>query len=126
MPTPEKPIEDAIVALPTESAGLYGEPFFHSASCELGQMWQADLLAEELTKLGCEVVVVDDYTVSWEPPPGEIHIGSNPALRVRSATDEDLARDFGSSRLQIGVPVKLTPPGQPSEVSGRAVRGAHF
>ena len=125
MPTPPKPIEDAIVALTTESAGLYGEPFFHSASCELGQMWQADLLAEELTKLGYDVSV-DDYTVSWEPPPDEIHIGSHPALRVRSATDEDLARDFGSSRLQIGVPVKPTPPGQPSEASGRAVRGGHF
>ncbi len=106
MPTPEKPIEDAIVALTLDSAGLYGDPFFHWASCELDQMWQADLLADELTKLGY-VVSVDDYTVSWEPPPDEIHIGS----RVRSATDEDLAKDFGSSGLLIGFPVKPTPPG---------------
>ena len=39
-------------------------------------MWQADVLADELTKLGYEVVVVDVYTVSWEAPPDEIQIGS--------------------------------------------------
>ena len=52
-------------------------------------MWQADDLAEELTKLGYEVVVVDDYTVSWEPPPDEIHIGSHPPLAY--AHDRELA-----------------------------------
>jgi hypothetical protein len=40
--------------------------------------------------------------------------------RVRSATDEDLARDFGSSKLLIGVPVKPTPPGPASANSTRA------
>lgn len=84
MPTPQKPIEDAIVALTTNTPELYGEPFFHWASCELEHMWQADDLAEELTKLGYEVVVVDDYTVSWEPPPDEIHIGSHPPLGIRA------------------------------------------
>ncbi len=132
MPTPQKPIEDAIIALATDNAGLYGEPFFHSASCELEHM-QAEDLAEELTKLGYEVVVVDDFTVSWDGPADEYHIGSHPpaghthiaensrplkpttrTLRVRLGTDEDLARDFGSSRLQIGFPVTPTPPTEPS------------
>ena len=103
MATPRKPIEDANVALTIDTEGLYGDPFFHWARCELEHMWQADDLAEELTKLGYEVVV-DDYTVSWEPPPDEIHIGSHPPLRVRSATAEDLARDFGSSGRQAAVP----------------------
>ena len=81
--TPQKPIEDAIVALVIDAEGLYGDPFFQWASCELEHMWQAEDLAEELTKLGYEVVV-DDYTVSWEPPPDEIHIGSHPLLGVRA------------------------------------------
>ena len=29
MPTPQKPLEDAIVALTIDTAGLYGDPFFH-------------------------------------------------------------------------------------------------
>ena len=78
MPTPLKPIQDAIVALTIDTAGLYGEPFFHWSSCELDHMWQAEDLAEELTKLGYEVFVVGDYTVSWEPPPHEYHIGRRP------------------------------------------------
>ena len=32
MPTPQKPIEDAIVALTTNTPELYGEPFFHWAA----------------------------------------------------------------------------------------------
>jgi hypothetical protein len=82
MPTPQKPIEDAIVALTIDTEGLYGEPFFRWASCELEQMWQAEHLGDELTKLGYEVSVADDYTVSWEPPPDEFHIGSHPPARV--------------------------------------------
>jgi hypothetical protein len=35
---------------------------------------------DELTTLGCEVVVVHDYTVSWEAPPDEIDIGSRPPI----------------------------------------------
>ncbi len=70
-----------------DAAELYGEPFFHWASCELEHMWQADLLADELTKLGYEVFVVDDYTVSWEPPPVEYHIGTHlPWASFRSDT----------------------------------------
>lgn len=41
---------------------------------------QPDLLVDELTTLGCEVVVVHDYTVSWEAPPDEIDIGSRPPI----------------------------------------------
>ncbi len=37
---------------------------------------------------------------------------TTPTYGVRSATDEDLASDFGASRLLIGFPVKPTPPGQ--------------
>ena len=65
------------------SAGA-GDPFFHSASCELERMWQAEDLADELTELGYEVVVEDDYTVSSEPPPDEIHIGSHPPFGLRT------------------------------------------
>lgn len=83
MPTPKKPIEDAILALTMDRAGLYGEPFFNCDRCELEYMHAEDL-ADELTKLGYEVVVVDDYTVSWEPPPDEIHIGSHPPLGIRA------------------------------------------
>jgi hypothetical protein len=74
VPTPEKPIEDAIVALVNDKAWLYGEPFFHWASCELENA-EAEDLADELSKLGYEVVVADEYTVSWEPPPDEYYIG---------------------------------------------------
>ena len=73
--TPQKPIEDAIVALTIDTEGLYGDPFFHWASCELDH--SAADLADELTKLGYDVSA-DDYTVSWKPPPNEIHIGSRP------------------------------------------------
>ena len=31
MPTPEKAIEDAIVAITLDRAGLYGDPFFYRA-----------------------------------------------------------------------------------------------
>ena len=49
--TPQKPIEDAIVALTTNTPELYGEPFFHWARLRDGPHWQADLLADELTTL---------------------------------------------------------------------------
>ena len=102
MPTPEKPIEDAIVALTMDRAGLYGDPFFDSASCELDQMWQADLLADELTKLGY-VVSVDEYTVSWEPPPDEYPRGKQPgpqgAFGDRRGSREELRFVQASDRL---------------------------
>jgi hypothetical protein len=75
----QKPIEDAIIALTKDFGDLWGEPFFHFASCELEQGF-AEFLAEELSQQGYEVFVVDDYTVSWEPPPDEIH---PPPVRVR-------------------------------------------
>jgi hypothetical protein len=94
MPTPQKPIQDAIVALTIEAADLYGDPFFHWASCELEHLWQAEHLAEELTKLGYEVFVVDDYTVSWEPPPDEYHIGSRlPAGHTQTTEDSQQQPD---------------------------------
>src|SRR3954468_22910192 len=72
MSSMQKPIEDAIIALTRKHADVYGEPFFHSDSCELAHM-QAEDLAEELSTLGYSVSVVDDYTVSWEPLPEAIH-----------------------------------------------------
>jgi hypothetical protein len=35
MSSTQRPIEDAIIALSTEHADVYGEPFFHSTSCAL-------------------------------------------------------------------------------------------
>jgi hypothetical protein len=116
MSTTQGPIEDAIIALATEHADLYGEPFFHWASCELEHGF-AELLAEALTKLGYQVSAVDDYTVAWEPPPDEYHIRSRPPFRVRSATDEDLQDWIGSSRLVIGFPSRRT--GRPRLHRGR-------
>jgi hypothetical protein len=76
MPTPEKPIEDAIIELTRDNAWLYGKPFFNRSSVELNG-FAADL-AEHLAKLGYKVFVVDDHTVSWEPTPDEYHIGRRP------------------------------------------------
>jgi hypothetical protein len=108
----QRPIEVAILALTTEHADVYGEPYFRWASCEL-EHGLAELLAEDLLKLGYTVDVLDDYTVSWEPPPDEYYVGRLPFLRVRSASDEDLERDFGSSKLVIGFPVTPSESTQP-------------
>ena len=51
-------------------------------------MWQADDLAEELTKLGYEVFVVDDFTVSWDGPADEYHIGSHPSAGDTHMTEK--------------------------------------
>lgn len=48
---------------------------------------------------------------------------TTPTYRVRSATDEDLARDFGASRLLIGVPVKPTPPGHVRDWTSESAAG---
>jgi hypothetical protein len=122
MSSRQKSIEDAIIALTTEHADLYGEAFFRWAACEL-ERGSAELLAEKLVELGYNVDVVDDYTVSWEPPPTEYYIGSHSPARVRLGSDEDLAQDFGSSELSIGFPVR---PGRMDadgyRVNGRGIR----
>jgi hypothetical protein len=74
MSTTQKPIEDAIIALTEKYRWLYGEPFFHWASCELEHAFAEDL-AGELSPQGYEVYAVDEYTVSWEPQ-DDHHIGS--------------------------------------------------
>jgi len=107
-----RPIEDAIVALTMQDAEFYGVPYFRWCTCEVNSMVAADSLAEELTRLGYEVVA-DDYTVSWEPPFNEYYLGSHPALRVRLATEKDLARHFGSSGLLIGFRVTANEPTPP-------------